>query len=124
MNRRQWSQAVATGPAQSARPVRLSGVHQGADATAALLAALTPESRALVLAGMPPAQRWVLMEALSDEERAGVIVAMAPPHRREAAAALAPDLWERTMDVMRSAGALAARCSRRSLLPRASLLQV
>lgn len=79
-------------------------------ASAQMLSVLTAEARTMVLAGMPPAQRWRLMEAMKDEERAEIVVAMGLDLRKEAAAALEPRVWERTLDIVKNSGTYAARC--------------
>lgn len=63
----------------------------------------------MVLASMPPGQRWCVMEAMRDDERAEIVVAMGFDLRKEAAAALDPRVWERTLDVVKNNGSNAAR---------------
>lgn len=75
-----------------------------------MLSVLTPEARTLVLATMPPAQRWHIMEAMKDEERAEIVVAMGLDMRKEAAAGLSARAWERTIDIVKNKGNHAARC--------------
>ena len=51
------------------------------------------------------------MEAMKDEKRAEIIISMGLELRKDAAAALDPKTWERTMDVVKNNGAFAARCA-------------
>jgi hypothetical protein len=74
-----------------------------------MLSVLTPEARTLVLATMPPAQRWHIMEAMRDEDRAEIVVAMGLDMRKDAAAALSGRTWERTIDIIKNSGTHAAR---------------
>jgi hypothetical protein len=74
-----------------------------------MMSVLTVEARTIMLAGMPPAQRWRIMEEMRDEERAEVVVAMGLDLRKDAAAALTPRVWERTLDAIKNSGNNAAR---------------
>ncbi|WIA13678.1 hypothetical protein OEZ85_007238 [Tetradesmus obliquus] len=109
-NRPQMSdmvQVMTLGP-QVAAPGR---VHDGynIDSTVQMLTALTPEARTMVLATMPPVQRWKVVEAMKDEERAAMVIAMSVGLRKEAAAAVDGRLWERTMDIIKNHSGHAAR---------------
>jgi Mg/Co/Ni transporter MgtE len=74
-----------------------------------MMPVLTVEARTILLAGMPAAQRWRIMEEMRDEERAEVVVAMGLDLRKDAAAALSPRVWERTLDAIKNSGNNAAR---------------
>lgn len=89
---------------QVTTPGRANGVHPSgsSDTTASMLSVLTPEARTMVLASLPPAQRWRIMEAMKDDERASIVLAMGLRLRKEAAAALDGRVWERTMDVIKN----------------------
>ncbi|WIA33826.1 hypothetical protein OEZ86_006935 [Tetradesmus obliquus] len=109
-NRPQMSdmvQVMTLGP-QVAAPGR---VHDGynIDSTVQMLTALTPDARTMVLATMPPVQRWKVVEAMKDEERAAMVIAMSVGLRKEAAAAVDGRLWERTMDIIKNHSGQAAR---------------
>jgi hypothetical protein len=70
-------QMPSAGP-QFAAPGRRhdSHVNGGCDTTPHMLSVLTAEARTVVLAAMPPSQRWRLLEAMRDEERADIVVVM------------------------------------------------
>lgn len=51
-----------------------------------------------------------VVEAMKDEERAAMVIAMSVGLRKEAATAVDPRLWERTMDIIRNHSGHAARC--------------
>lgn len=98
---------MTLGP-QIAAPGRL---HDGynIDSTVQMLTALTPEARTMVIATMPPAQRWKVLEAMRDEERAAMVIAMSVGLRAEAAEAVDARLWERTIDIIRNHSGYASR---------------
>jgi len=99
---------MTAGP-QVATPGRVATGAYGSDNSAQMLSVLTPEARTMVLASMPPGQRWRVMEAMRDEERAEILVAMGLDLRKEAAAALEPRVWQRTVDIVKNNGTHAAR---------------
>lgn len=102
-------QVMTSGPRMAAPPGRGQGASYSSDNGAAMLSVLTPEARTLVLAGMAPSQRWRIMEAMKDEERAEIVIAMGLDLRKDAAAALDPKTWERTIDVVKNNGNFASR---------------
>jgi hypothetical protein len=89
--------------------VRGQGSGYSSDNSAQMLSVLTPEARTLVLAAMPASQRWRVLEAMRDEERAEIVIAMGLELRKDAAAALEPKTWERTIDIVKNSGNLASR---------------
>lgn len=100
---------VAAGPRFAVPGHTHSGGAYGLESNAQMMSVLTVEARTIVLAGMPPAQRWRIMEEMRDEERAEVVVAMGLDLRKDAAAALSPRVWERTLDAIKNSGNNAAR---------------
>lgn len=105
-----WCMQVMTArPRMAAPPNRGQGAGYSSDNSAQMLSVLTPEARTLVLAAMAPSQRWCVMEAMKDEERAEIIISMGLELRKDAAAALDPKTWERTMDAVKNNGTFAAR---------------
>lgn len=108
-------QVMRTGP-RMAPTVRGRGGGYSSDNSAQMLSVLTPEARTLVLTAMPASQRWTIMEAMKDEERAEIVIAIGLDLRKDAAAALEPKTWERTIDIVKNSGNLASRCDVGSLM--------
>jgi Mg/Co/Ni transporter MgtE len=80
-----------------------------ADKAAASLNSLNPEARTLVLSGMPEDQRWKVLAAMSDDERAEVVIAASTTFRDAIRSHLGPEVWQRTMAVVKGHSSHAAR---------------